>query len=584
MVWEGARVGLVGKRRWLVLAAGLVLGAASLLIARGHAGDSLARDSLAGNVAFLGAGWALVACGAMAMARRPASRFGLLLAAAGMAWFLVELDNPEVGSDLVFTIGLLTYSACPALVVHAAFAYPGGRLASGLERLVVAAAYAGAVVALGIAPALFFDPFRQGCSQCPSNLVVVTNDQDLVESFQRAGLWLGLAWAAGVVAVAAWRGARSSSAARRVTGPVLLVLAIYVGLVAVDYVHGLGRGFTSNDHVDRQLWIAQAAALVALAAAVAAAWLREWRARTSIARITVELGELNPSGGMRDALARALADPELELAYPVGDGRHVDARGEPVIVRATAGRAITPIARGEERVAMLVHRADLLDDPGLVDEVRAAAGLALNHERLQAEGRAQLKDLRASRARTIEAGDAERRRLERDLHDGAQQRLVVLSLALRLLRPEVDGIGAARVDAAEAELQRALSQLHDLARGIYPAVLADEGLAAAFEALAEAGTAPMRIGSLPDERLPPAVEAAAYFLVAEAIKRGAAAGVAVEAQCSHGRLCVRIDGDGALDHDLVDLQDRIGALDGELAVDRRDDGHVTIRAEVPCAS
>ena len=134
-------------------------------------------------------------------------------------------------------------------------------------------------------------------------------------------------------------------------------------------------------------------------------------------------------------------------------------------------------------------------------------------------------DLRASRARTVQAGDAERRRLERDLHDGAQQRLVVLSLALRLLRSQVDGIRAARVDAAEAELQGALSELHELARGIYPAILAEEGLAAALEALAEGAAVPMTMASLPQERFAAAIEAAAYFLVAEVVKARAITGV-----------------------------------------------------------
>jgi signal transduction histidine kinase len=583
-VWEGALVRLVGLRPMLLLAAGLTLGVASLLIARDQPGGSLAGDSVAGDIALVGAGWALIACGVAAWARRPSSRFGLLLALAGMAWFLVELDNPDLGSGVAFTIGLVTYAACPALVAHAALAYPGGRLQSGAERLAVGAAYTGALVVLGIAPALFFDPSRQGCSDCPSNHLAVASDPDAVAAIQRAGLWLGLAWVVAVIAVAAWRMPRSSAAARRMTAPVLVALAAYLALVAADYAHGLGRGFTSNDDVDRELWIGQAAALVGLVAGVVAAWARGWRARTTIARITVELGDEPASGGLRDALARALVDPALQLAYRLDDGRYVDARGLAVALLAADGRAVTPLGRGGRCVAVLVHRADLLDDPGLVDEVGAAAGLALNHERLQAEARAHLEDLRASRARTVEAGDAERRRLERDLHDGAQQRLVVLSLALRLLRSELDDAGAARVDAAEAELQGALSELHDLARGIYPAVLADEGLAAAIEALAEAGSVPITVASLPAERLAPAAEAAAYFLVAELVKRSRTAGVTVGAERANGRLHVHIESAGTLDDELVDLRDRIGALDGDLTVVRQEDDHVTVRAEVPCES
>jgi signal transduction histidine kinase len=226
---------------------------------------------------------------------------------------------------------------------------------------------------------------------------------------------------------------------------------------------------------------------------------------------------------------------------------------------------------------VLVHRTELLDDPELIEEVGKAARLALDRERLSAELRGQLQALRASRARTVAAGDAERRRLERDLHDGAQQRLVVLSLALRLLCDRVGPGRAERVEAAMAELSAALEDLRELGRGIYPAVLADEGLAAAVEALAEEGTAPVLVGTMPAERAPAPVEAAAYFVVAEMVGRSGGRNVKVSGELRDGRLCVEVA--GVVDGDLTDLEDRIGALDGVLTVD-----HGTVRAEVPCAS
>jgi signal transduction histidine kinase len=196
--------------------------------------------------------------------------------------------------------------------------------------------------------------------------------------------------------------------------------------------------------------------------------------------------------------------------------------------------------------------------------------------------RAQLEDLRASRARIIEAGDAERRRLERDLHDGAQQRLVGLLLALRLLRAQLgadqDQQPAARLDEAEPELRRAVGELRELAHGIHPAVLSDEGLAAALEALAEGTLAPLRIAAVPQERFPPAVETAAYILVAEAAKAGAAR---VSANRRDGWLVVDVETEAEPDG-LVDLEDRVGALDGRLAVERAPGGRVRIRAEIPC--
>jgi signal transduction histidine kinase len=196
--------------------------------------------------------------------------------------------------------------------------------------------------------------------------------------------------------------------------------------------------------------------------------------------------------------------------------------------------------------------------------------------------RAQLEDLRASRARIIEAGDAERRRLERDLHDGAQQRLIGLMLALRLLRAQLgteqDQHLAGRLDEAEAELRRAVTELRGLAHGIHPAVLSDEGLAPALEALAEGTLAPLRIAAVPDERFPPAVETAAYIVVAEAAKAGAAR---VSATRRDGWLVVDVETEAEPDG-LVDLEDRVGALDGRLAVERAPGGRVRIRVEIPC--
>jgi signal transduction histidine kinase len=198
---------------------------------------------------------------------------------------------------------------------------------------------------------------------------------------------------------------------------------------------------------------------------------------------------------------------------------------------------------------------------------------------LQAEARAQLEDLRSSRTRIIEAGDAERQRLERDLHDGAQQRLVGLALALRLLQTRLgpdDDRKLGLLIEAESELGLAIAELRELAHGIHPAVLTDEGLAAAVEALAE--DVPLRVGDLPQERFSPAVETAAYLVVAETAKAGAAS---VRAERREGALVVDVEAE-AEPEELVDLEDRVGALDGCLDVEQDADGGVRIRAEIPC--
>jgi signal transduction histidine kinase len=574
----------VRLRHALILVAGLALGASALAISRSEPAGSLAGGSTTQSLVLAGIGCALVGCGVVASARRPLSRFGAILAAAGGAWFAVELNNPGAGSPVLFTLGLLTYAACPALVAHAALAYPDGRIDGRLARAGLGLAYASTIVALGVLPALAFNPGAQGCTECPRNLLAVTSSPSFVEAAGRAGLVLGLVWVPLLSGVAIAQIARSSSAARLLKAPVLLAAVAYLALVTAGFAHGVERGYLSNDRVERNLWLVQAAALGLLVLGVAAAWVRGVRARTRVARLVIALGDAPAVGRLRDALAGALDDPALELAYPLDSDRHVDAQGRPVRLPDTNGRAVTPLVRGGRPIAVMVHRTELLDDPGVLEEVGAAAGLALDHERLQAEARARLEQLQASRSRTVEAGDAERRRLERDLHDGAQQRLVVLSFALRLLRAEVGPDAAARVDAAEAELHGALAELRELARGIYPAVLVDEGLATALEALAEAGPVPIAIDTLPEERFLPAVEAAAYFLVAEVVKRGPSSGIHVRAQRSDDRLLVAIDSAGSLDDDLVDLEDRIGALDGALAVQRATSGATTVRAEIPCGS
>jgi hypothetical protein len=221
----------VKLRHLAVVVAGLALGAGSLAIARSAPGGSLAGASTASAVALLGVGWALIACGVVAWARRPTSRFGPILAAAGGAWFVVELNNPGIGSPILFTFGLLVYAACPALVAHAALAYPGGGAGGGLERVGLAIAYASTLVVLGLVPALAFDPAAQACAACPRNLVSVTSAPGLVEALNRAGLVAGLVWAPVLAGLALLRIVRSSSAARLLTAPVLLPLVAYLALV-----------------------------------------------------------------------------------------------------------------------------------------------------------------------------------------------------------------------------------------------------------------------------------------------------------------------------------------------------------------
>jgi signal transduction histidine kinase len=573
-------------------------GLLSLLIAQSHPGTTFGGTSWPAGLTELAAGWAVIGAGFYVWRRR-GKQAGLLLAAAGVAWFFPEWDNPGVGAAAAFTFGLVTYALAAAAVAHAVLAYPSGRLSSRVERLAVTVAYADAALILGLLPALFFSPPEQGCSLCPPNLLLADARPGLFESLNRWGIRLGLVWTIAIAALCVWRLARPGAPLRRAAAPVLAAGAAYLLLAWSDFAHSLPRGLLGTDQFEYRLWLAQAAALCAIGLGVAWSWLLARRARSAMAALVVELGQSPPPGGLREMLARSIGDPDLQVAYPLGDPeRLVDATGTAVDLAKREGRAVTPLTRREQTVALLSHRLGLLDDPAIVDEVIAATRLAVDNERLQAEVLAQLQELRASRARIVTTGDAERRRLERDLHDGAQQRLVGLSLALRLARvqpgADADPNLTALLDQADARLRAAIGELRELAHGIYPAVLTEEGLAAAVEALAEHTAVPLTIIQMPQERFPGPVEAAAYFVIGETTgylaTMTAAGGVTLDVRRHGNRLVVDVTQNGAgqpdreLEARLTALADRVGALDGQFRVEHLAGGGVTIRAEMPCGS
>jgi signal transduction histidine kinase len=569
--------------RFAVLAAGLGFGVFSLAVARRGAGYSFGGGTLTAGAAELIAGYALLAVGFAAWLRPRQARLGVILVAASFAWFVPGWDVPGAGSAVVFTAGLALYAAAPPLVAHAMLAYPDGRARGRLDRLGLVLGYAVAVLVLGLLAATAFDPASEGCAQCPRNLLLVGGSSGTYGSLNRAGVYLGLAWSLFVILLAVGGLVRSAPARQRLAAPVVVAGCVYLGLVAADFAHSLHRGFLGIDAVDRWLWLGEAAALCVLSLAVSWAWVRARRTRSALARLVIELAESPPPGGLRDVLAATLHDPSLELAYPLADGRLVDARCRPVMLKGEQ----TSVVRAGREVAFLAHRPGLLGDPALAEQVAAAARLALENERLRAEAQAQLESLRASRWRIVQAGDAERRRLERDLHDGAQQRLVTLSLALRLagarLEPGPDPARAGRHSEAAAELRAALADLRELAQGIFPAMLAEDGLSAAVEALAEEIPIPIQITALPQERFGLPVEAAAYFVVSETVRRSTGSTVKVSAVRRDGRLVVEVEGDGTLGN-IIDLEDRVGTLDGSVAVVREPDGRAVLRAEIPCGS
>jgi signal transduction histidine kinase len=336
---------------------------------------------------------------------------------------------------------------------------------------------------------------------------------------------------------------------------------------------------------------------LAIPVVLAAGMLWGRAGRGAVADLVVEL-ERTPPGSVRDALARALGDPSLELALWLPERRaYVDTEGQRLeLPAANACRAVTVLGSAEAPVAALVHDPALLERPGLLTAAGAAARLALENERLQAELRLQLQEVRASRVRIVTAGDEERRRLERDLHDGAQQRLLSLGLALQLARAELrpGANGAATLLAeAEAELAAALEELRDLAQGIHPAVLTEHGLGPALKTLAARSPLPVEITHVPDERLTAPVEAAAYFVVSEALanvaKHAHASAAAVSVTCEDGSLVVEVEDDGVggaesrAGSGLAGLADRVHVLDGLLTIQSEAGCGTHLRAELPYA-
>ncbi len=377
-------------------------------------------------------------------------------------------------------------------------------------------------------------------------------------------------------------------------GPLWVAVCIYV-------VAGLMGAFASPNPVADPfayfIWELQSVLQIALPFVFLWGLLSTRLARSAVGDLVIELDRPLLPGELRASLARTLGDPSLQVLYPrEGQDRWVDADGRPAPLPGPGGgrqaRTVTVVEREGQPLAALIHDPAL--DQGLVRAAAAAAGMAIVNERLQAEVRAQLEEVRASRQRIVEAGDAERRRVERNLHDGAQQRMVTLALSLAMLRERAGGDPAmsAPLDQAAAELKQAIAELRELARGIHPAILTEEGLPAAVEALADRSPVPVRVRADFDERLPGPIEATAYFVVAESLTnvtkyaRASGARVALSRRDGHLRVEVTDDGVGGAEASrgsgLRGLEDRVAAVRGSFCVQEAPGGGTCVLAEIPC--
>jgi signal transduction histidine kinase len=553
-------------------AAGLAFGAAvaALILSSDHVYDRGIEAVLA-----LLVGWSFIGTGLFAWWRRPANPTGLLMTAAGFAWFTSQLSASD--TDLLFTIGIALDGLFVAIVGHLLVAFPTGRLQTRAERVVALSAYV-TVTVLQLPSLLFEEPGE------PRNLLIAEPDQALSDALDALQFVVALALAVASVTILVRRERATGGARREALAPVLWTGgAAFAGFL-------VATGFDAAGSPSRALdWVAEA--LVATVPfGFLTGLLRSRLAQgAAVSALISRLGDLPAEGPLRAALADALGDPSLALAYWLPESsRFVDSLGHPVTV---SGPGWTEVTLRGRRIAAIAHDPALSEEPELVRAAGAAAALALENQRLTAELRARIEELRASRARLVEAGDAERRRLERDLHDGAQSRLVALALKLKLARMKAEGEVAVLLDESSSELQASLDELRELARGIHPAVLTDRGLEPALRALADRAPLPVSL-SVDDGPLPPPVEIAIYFVVSEGLtnvaKYAGATSATVTVRRGPSAVTVEIADDGvggadaAAGSGLRGLDDRVGALDGRIWVESPPGEGTRLRAEIPC--
>jgi signal transduction histidine kinase len=525
---------------------------------------------------------AYVLCGLLAWWRRPSSRFGPLMIGAGFVNFASTLSWTT--SDVTFTVGQALDLLPPVLFLHVFLAYPSGRLSNRFERSLVAAAY---VTAIGL------ELVRMSLGGFgPHNLLEVTSTPSVAETVLRAQLGLVSAFCLVGVGVLALRRRRSGRPLRRSLDLLTDAFALALVMIAFLFVAAAFEG----PAVAQIRWATFAA--LGLAPVVFLIGLLHSRlARAGVGDLLVQLRDDPAPEDLRDALARALRDPSLTLAYWLPEfASWADRDGRPVqLPAADSGRATTHIDRDRAPVAVLMHDPSLGDEPELLAAVTAGAAIALEHGRLHAELRARLGELRGSRARVIEAGQKERQRLERNLHDGAQQRLIALSLDLGLLGERLgdDPVARTRLNEARNEIALSLAELRDVARGLHPAVVSGHGLAVALESLAAHALVPVRLTVELEGRLHEQLEVAAYYVVAESLtnvgKHAQATSATVGVARANGQVVVEVvdDGIGGADTErgsgLRGLADRVEALGGRLQVWTPGGGGTRVRAELPCA-
>jgi signal transduction histidine kinase len=537
-------------------------------------------------------GVASVLAGLAAWLARPDSRTGPALVAIGGLWFLGAFGY---GTDMA----LVDFVGFPLqgwhdglLIVLLLWVTPGGLRERPAQA--IAAGVVASHAAVAFARLLLRPPLDVTSCLCVGNRITGVTDPAAYETAVRIASVAEAGFALAALALLALRWRRASGAARRTLAPLLAAGAATAALVTYNRV--ATRVVSAPVEPSHAMLVLMAGTRIAIALAIVVSLVRGRRARTRIADVVVSLDDRGLEGGS-GAMRRALADPGLQLLRWSSERRcYLDADGREVALPGPGeARAATVLERDGTTLGALVHDAALREEPELLDAVAAAARLALHNERLADEVRVRLDEVRASRQRIVAAGDVERRRLERDLHDGAQQRLVTLALRVRTLEQRVGRTGnvalADELDALVTELDAAMEEIRELARGIRPPVLNEAGLGAALQSLADRHPLPVATDVLLQGRLPDVVESAGYFAAGEALanvlKHADARHVRLTAADDDGRLVVSVSDDGrggangTAGSGLVGLADRLEALGGSLSVVSPEGGGTTLVARIP---
>ena len=583
-----AAPGPAGPARWVV-PAGALLAAAGAIAAVGD--DSLtvttySETSTLAGAATVAAAIGLLVSGAGAWSvRRQAP--AVLAVLAGVAWTSDDWIGQEQAPAAVRSLAMVASPLLLPLVVHLALVRPRNGKPHRTERALVTAAYAmAAVVSLG--QAAFRDPlYDRWCwRNCSDNVLLVRADVDLAQALHLLLLLGATAVGVALVIVCMATLRRANPVARAASADVLVPAAL-VGAAEAAYATLLWVRPAEDPTEPLYAWVhlLRAGAMLLLSLGVTRGAWRTWHLRRTVHQLSHELTAAPGPGRLREVLARSVGDERLQVAYWLeGPGLHVDADGLPADIGPADGRTVTTLSRLGRPVAVVVHDADLHTAHALLGEVGAAARLAVDNERLHAEVLYRIAAVEASRARVVERSDSTRRRLERDLHDGAQQRLLTVSYALRLALADARAGGDEQLvhllRQAEAMAARALTELRELAHGIFPAILSDAGLGQALRTFALSAELPVEVSCTIERRLAKAVEAAAYAVVVDTVADAAVRGsawVTVDIDLVDEQLVVRVQDEGSPAAELVHLQDRVGALGGRVSTTARG-----FTAELPC--